>query len=105
MLSLKRGSVQPECILGGLRFRSTAIRFFKFVWYFKHQVLHTSKFFLKKRLELKSLGWLDPERRVHFSGYWMQGVSTFKDFVFHTMWFQKRMYRYFRVLLGPETSP
>ena len=33
-LSFKRGSVQPGCILGGLRFRSTAIRFFKFVWYF-----------------------------------------------------------------------
>ena len=30
---LKRGSVQPGCILGGLRFRSTAIQFFKFVWY------------------------------------------------------------------------
>jgi hypothetical protein len=30
----KRGSVQPGCILGGLQFRSTAIRFFKFVWYF-----------------------------------------------------------------------
>ena len=30
----KRGSVQPECILGGLRFQSTAIRFFEFVWYF-----------------------------------------------------------------------
>jgi hypothetical protein len=26
--------VQPGCIQGGLRFRSTAIRFFKFVWYF-----------------------------------------------------------------------
>ena len=28
----KRGSVQPGCILGDLRFRSTAIRIFKFVW-------------------------------------------------------------------------
>jgi hypothetical protein len=33
-LYFKRGSVQPGCILGGLRFRSTAIRFFKCVWYF-----------------------------------------------------------------------
>jgi hypothetical protein len=31
---LKRGSVQPGCILGGLRFRRTAIRIFKFVWCF-----------------------------------------------------------------------
>jgi hypothetical protein len=31
---LKRGSAQPGCILGGLRFQSTAIRFFKFVWCF-----------------------------------------------------------------------
>jgi hypothetical protein len=33
-ICLKRGSVQPGCIRGGLRFRSTTIRFFKFVWYF-----------------------------------------------------------------------
>jgi hypothetical protein len=51
--SIKRGSVHPGCILGGLRFRSTAIRIFKFVWYFQQQVLH--KFFSEKRLELKSL--------------------------------------------------
>ena len=28
----KRGSVQPGCILDGLRFWSIAIRFFKLVW-------------------------------------------------------------------------
>ena len=28
--------------------------------------------------------------------------STCKDLVSHTMWFQARLYRYFRVLLGPE---
>jgi hypothetical protein len=33
-LRLIKGFVQPGCILGGLRFRSTAIRFFKSVWYF-----------------------------------------------------------------------
>ena len=43
-IDIKRGSVQPGCILGGLRFPSTAIRFFKFVWCFQLQVLH------KKRL-------------------------------------------------------
>jgi hypothetical protein len=42
---LKRGSAQPGCILGGLRFRSTAIRFFKFVWCFRLQVFH--QFFLR----------------------------------------------------------
>jgi hypothetical protein len=34
LYSLKRGSVQPGCILGGLWFWGTTIRFFKFVWYF-----------------------------------------------------------------------
>jgi hypothetical protein len=44
--TLKRGSVQPGCILlGGPRLRSTAIRFFKFVWYFQQQVLR--EFFLR----------------------------------------------------------
>ena len=42
---LKRGSVQSGCILGGLRFRSTAMRIFKFVWYFQQQVFH--QFFLR----------------------------------------------------------
>jgi hypothetical protein len=44
-LLFKRGSVQPGCILGGVRFRSTAIRFFKLVWYFQQQVLR--EFFLR----------------------------------------------------------
>ena len=34
LYSLKRGSVQPGCILGALWFWGTTIRFFKFVWYF-----------------------------------------------------------------------
>ena len=41
----KRGSAQPGCILGGLRFQSTAIRFFKFVWCFQQQLFR--KFFLR----------------------------------------------------------
>ena len=48
-LFFKRGSAQPAGgILGGLRFRSTAIRIFKIVWCFPWV-------FPKKRLELKSL--------------------------------------------------
>ena len=31
----KRGSVQPGCILGGLRFGSTRGTIFKFVWYYR----------------------------------------------------------------------
>jgi hypothetical protein len=46
------GSVQPECILGGLRFRGNAIRFFKFVWYFLKRASFGSVF-PEKRLELK----------------------------------------------------
>ena len=56
ILYFKRGSVQPGCILGGVRFRSTAVRFFKFAWcfrkigkpYFPRETAET-------RLDLKSL--------------------------------------------------
>ena len=34
VVDFKRGSVQPGCIVGGLWLQSTAIRFFKSVWYF-----------------------------------------------------------------------
>jgi hypothetical protein len=34
-----------------------------------------------------------------------QYIKICKDFVFSTMWFQKRLCMYFRVLLGLETSP
>jgi hypothetical protein len=43
--SRNRLSRTVGCILGGLRFRSTVIRFFKFVWCFRQQVFH--KFFLR----------------------------------------------------------
>ena len=61
-INFKRGSAQPGCILalGGLRFRSTVIRFFKFVWCFRLQVL--VQFFPEKRLELKTAkGWTKAE--------------------------------------------
>ena len=59
LLSVEKGSVQAGYILGGPRFRGTAIRFFKFVWYFQQQVL---QFFLKKQLELKTAkGWTKAE--------------------------------------------
>ena len=49
----KRQSVQPRCILGGLRFRSTAIRFFKSVWCFL--TAGFARETTEERLDLKSL--------------------------------------------------
>jgi hypothetical protein len=39
----KRGSVQPGCILGGLRFRSTTLRSLKFVCCFQQQVFREKR--------------------------------------------------------------
>ena len=47
-----RSRTRSILIVGGLRFRSTAIRFLKFVWYFNSRF---SASVSQKRLELKSL--------------------------------------------------
>ena len=49
----KRGSVQPGCILGGLRFQSSAVWFFKFVWGFQQQIFRGKT--ADRRLDLQSL--------------------------------------------------
>jgi hypothetical protein len=51
--------------MGGLRFRSTTTRFFKFVWCFHHEVSH--QFSLRNPF-LKKIWWKTAEPRVHREG-------------------------------------